>query len=247
MKIKLIIGVILLVVLKTGLTIYNSHLQTEREITRKKIKQVIKDINNKGDQKLSKRLRKLNHMIRQIPEDRLAFTWQQEYGCYVDGQCEYQLLNAHSIEEAQWMRRHGYLAKSLIDSLQVTVKNDLKKLANHGSVQAVKLLTIHAIMTGDLEKSIEYSTKARRLETPEQSFALRLQAQAYLLNNDINSAAIALKKAILLGDYEAEIVMQKIMQNHDDNIKKAIDTLTFEKAFINEEMSLLNVDNRPLK
>jgi hypothetical protein len=158
-------------------------------------------------------LKELVTQLHVATDEELKKSWKNEYGCKLEGKCPYFMMNASSYEEALWMKRRGYLSRTVIDKLKNISHEDLINLERNGNLNAKKLLAISALRSKNSKLAKSYARSARAYENASDTFSLRLMAQAYLVDNQPMLATVELRMASLLGDVDATKEYERLTRN----------------------------------
>jgi hypothetical protein len=172
--------------------------------------------------------------ITPIADENLLQLWQTQYGCYVKATCQYQQLDAKSFKEALWMKRKGYLNKSILDLVNQVVIRDLSALALNGNLNALKLMALHNLNHGDLKQAKGYALAAQAKEGINASYSLRLLARVYLADKQPILALIELRMAALLGDSDAANDYEKLIMDNSPPFHNYVNKLAF--LFLSQQL-----------
>ncbi len=149
------------------------------------------------------------NIFEEIASDDVEFVWEDEYGCFdvnteITGSCDYEFLNAKSVEEAQWMKRQGYPSRQMLDlALDVTKKEEFERLLDNNYPPALAVATIHALRSGDSERASQLALSFRAYSNRSDSFPYRLYGEALQNSGDRLSASINFQVAGILGDSDS--------------------------------------------
>lgn len=212
MKKFIIVGVLFIFVFIGYNTIKNENKIIKKEVLKS-------DYSNKSltthlsDKREDDLLKELSMQLRVATDEELKKSWKNEYGCKLEGTCPYTMMNASSYEESLWMKRRGYLSRTVIDKLKDLSRKDLITLAQNENLNAKKLLAISAISSKNSKLAKSYARSARAYENASDTFSLRLMAQAYIVDNQPMLATVELRMASLLGDVDAAKEYERLTRN----------------------------------
>ncbi len=198
-------------------------------------------------------------------------TWEQELGWVdesvkIDGRTS--ISTARSLEEAQWLQRHGFLTRTKIDHLRGMGFQKVEQLARSGDRDAILFLGEEMIKDGRgnlvapaLDRLIEKEASIPALhlraryktslvsevpsEVPTDSWQWR--EVAFESSNAKIDVASDYFAAYLLGDYRGSQVATKMFAADPAGFPPAIYTEAARKvAQMAKEQSSLKLDPRPM-
>ena len=181
-------------------------------------------------------LKELAEQLHVVSDEELENVWANEYGCKSEGTCPYIMMNASSYEEALWMKRRGYLSRTVVNKLKNLSQEDLINLERNGNLNAKKLLAISALRSKNSKLAKSYARSARASEYASDTFSLRLMAQAYLVDNQPMLASIELRMASLLGDVDAAKEYESLTRNSARELLDNTNLLAFR--YLSSRLSL---------
>lgn len=178
----------------------------------------------------------------------LRDTWDYEYSCSNENNCNQFIFNARSYEDALWLKRKGYPAKSVVALLQDVPKKDLWELSERGNVNAKYLLAIDSIKHDDHKSAKAYAMSSIAHAGSRETFGYRLFAKALLQDKDPMTATFYLRMASILGDTNATATYEQVTAHSSsaliDNTNKMAYSYLLKK--LNTDIDNINNDPRPI-
>ncbi|MGB5487453.1 MAG: hypothetical protein WBN06_08690 [Lysobacterales bacterium] len=174
-------------------------------------------LNSTGEEDQKQVDAKPDHLVADftyINSEYLKTNWQIELGCYTiedptSAKCEHPELSANSYEEALWMAENGYPTASELRFLESLSNKNLLALSMQGQFLPTLILGERAAESGDQTNMYSHFllSKAQRLSP----YSLRKMADSLVASAEDSDnpqwtyrrAAVDLKTAELLGDYQA--------------------------------------------
>ncbi len=151
--------------------------KTKKKVIHKKLK---KDFENE----VYKILQPLNN-------NDLEFAWEDEYGCWNRKECNYNWLNARTLEEAIWMRNNGYPTVSMLRLINDDrYKDELAELTRRKFPAALAVATISAMEQGNFKEGFNLALSNVAHSNNSQIYPHYLLGEA-LLANDMKPLAIS--------------------------------------------------------
>ena len=217
-----------------------------------------RDIENneiKYDKKLSAKklddsLLYIARIISPASDQQLKDSWQDEYTCEdkVTSGCEKSIFNARSYEDALWLKRKGYLTRSMLELLTDISKRDLHELSKHGNLNAKNLLAINALNDNDLKNARKYAISSTAFSTgtgSRETFGYLILAQSYIEDKQPMMGALYLRIASLLGDTNAADQYQQLTAQTAATVIDDINLRAFSVLLTALNTHISNWDNDP--
>ena len=184
------------------------------------------------ENRVSKKALDVAELLRAPDSDEMIDKWRYSYGCgsLDDGDidaCEFKtMFNAESVEEAQWMKRHGFPHRGMIEQLRDINNHDaIVELAQNGFKPAVALAALVTDGMGLDSDATRWAAQFAALSDPSEIYAHRLVADIEASQDPLSFYALQQYLiAQYLGDFEAEILVQQYWTGSDYHNSGAVDS-----------------------
>lgn len=228
----------------------NSLIITQHEIFANIKNNEIKYDKKLSAKKLDNSLLYIARIISPASDQQLKDSWKDEYTCEdkVTSGCEKSIFNARSYEDALWLKRKGYLTRSMLELLTDISKRDLHELSKHGNLNAKNLLAINALNDNDLKNARRYAISSTAFSTgtgSRETFGYLILAQSYIEDKQPMMGALYLRIASLLGDTNAADQYQQLTAQTAATVIDDINLRAFSVLLTALNTHISNWDNDP--
>ena len=179
----------------------------------------LKDLDNK----VSLEALEIAKLMKPPSNAEMESMWQYSYGCgnLKDDNpdaCEFKtLFNAESLEEAQWMKRHGFPHRGMIEQLRDQNNHDkIVELANNNYKPAVALAALVNEGFQNHDSAVRWAARYGTLSDPTEIYAHRLMGQISASEDPLSQYVLQhYLIAQYLGDYEASFLVEEYWTGSD--------------------------------
>ena len=184
------------------------------------------------DTRVSSKAMDIALLLQAPTNDQLIDTWRYAYGCGnleendIDA-CEFKtMFNAESLEEALWMKRHGFPHREMLEQLKDQNNHDaIVELAQNGYKPAIALAALVTDGFGLDADATRWAAQFAALSDPSEIYAHRLVADIESSQDPLSF--YALQQYLIaqhLGDYEAGILAEQYWTGSDHHNNSALDS-----------------------